>query len=54
MSFNRADYERLVLLARRLVKLNAGSFRGGKHEDIAEEVFKMTESVIGQQNPPLF
>jgi hypothetical protein len=48
-SFNRADYEKLVELARWLYAQDLGP-RG---EQKAKELFELCESVIGQQSPPL-
>ena len=50
MSFNRADYEELVKMARDLWAMDCGS----NVDDIAEKLFHKAEGVIGQQSPPLF
>lgn len=57
MSFNGADYDRIITIARRLYSI-AGAGRDihkYKHEqaNLCKELFDMCEAVRGQQMPPL-
>jgi hypothetical protein len=49
-SFNRADYERVVEIARRLYQ---SGVTAAERRCLAVELFGMAEEVIGQQMPPL-
>jgi hypothetical protein len=50
MSFNRADYEKLIRMARLLASFDAGE----DVDEIAQDLFNMASEVIGQQLSPLF
>lgn len=49
MSFARRDYERLIKISRILIAMDGGEYL----DELAHELFNMTEAVIGQQSPPL-
>lgn len=49
MSFNRADYERLVEIARALYALDQSE----EIDNYARELFQLAGKVIGQISPPL-
>ena len=50
MSFNRADYEKIILIAR---QLHQPVVTRTLRKQLAVELFEMAEDVIGQQTPPL-
>ena len=49
-SFNRADYARLVQIARLLYR---PTISPTSRKRLARELFTMVEEVVGQQSPPL-
>lgn len=48
-SFNRADYEFCVKVARFIYAADMGN----KADEMAKDLFQRCENVIGQQSPPL-
>ena len=49
MSLKREQYTRIVEIARAIYKLDAGL----TVDNMAQELFDMSECIIGQQSPPL-